>query len=239
MPVELFETRVADDDACPRRLAFGTIVDLRAERFRELLLQAREIRIGCAAPRARCACPDARTDGRAAPFRAPIAPARRTRAAAAVCWPAASASSARACPMSICPCIRYACTGFASSRRRSRLVTALRERRPPLPPHRASVPNSSISRWSPLRLLERIQILALDVLDQRQRKRRVDRAPPCTSAGTSASPARFAARQRRSPATISKRPPSIGRTRIGCITPCSRIDAASSSSAASSICVRG
>ena len=54
-----------------------------------------------------------------------------------------------------------------------------------------------------------------------------------------ASPARCAARQRRSPAMISKRSPSIGRTRIGCMMPCSRIDCASSSSDASSIRVRG
>ena len=52
-------------------------------------------------------------------------------------------------------------------------------------------------------------------------------------------PARCAARQRRSPAMISKRPPSTGRTRIGCMTPCSRSTAASSSSDASSIRVRG
>ena len=42
-----------------------------------------------------------------------------------------------------------------------------------------------------------------------------------TSAGISRKPACCAARQRRSPAMISKRPPSTGRTRIGCITPCS------------------
>ena len=60
-----------------------------------------------------------------------------------------------------------------------------------------------------------------------------------TSAGTSRSPAFCAARQRRSPATISKRPPSTGRTRIGCMIPCSRIESASSASDASSIFVRG
>ena len=52
-----------------------------------------------------------------------------------------------------------------------------------------------------------------------------------TSAGTSASPARCAARQRarRRRSRTGRR--STGRTRIGCITPCSRIDSASSSSA--------
>ena len=60
-----------------------------------------------------------------------------------------------------------------------------------------------------------------------------------TSAGTSRNPAFCAARQRRSPAMISNRPPSTGRTRIGCMMPCSRIDSASSASDASSILVRG
>ena len=53
-----------------------------------------------------------------------------------------------------------------------------------------------------------------------------------TSAGMVARPAALDARQRRSPAISWNSPSSSGRTRIGCRTPCSRIDAASSSSVA-------
>jgi len=66
-----------------------------------------------------------------------------------------------------------------------------------------------------------------------------------TTTGTSWSPARCAARQRRSPAMSSKRtsrgsvaPPTL-RTTIGWMIPFSRIDWASSSSSASSKCCRG
>ena len=58
--------------------------------------------------------------------------------------------------------------------------------------------------------------------------------------GTSCSPAVWAARQRRSPATISYDPVSpTGRTRMGCNTPFSRIEAVSSASASSSKRWRG
>ena len=62
----------------------------------------------------------------------------------------------------------------------------------------------------------------------------------CT-AGTSCSPARAAARQRRSPAMIWKRSDSVGwgRTRIGCSTPWARMELARLSSASGSIVVRG
>src|ERR1035437_7189128 len=60
-----------------------------------------------------------------------------------------------------------------------------------------------------------------------------------TSAGIATSPAILAARHRRSPATSWNRCGPRGRTRTGWRTPCSRIDAASSSSADSSKTRRG
>src|SRR5438132_11584841 len=59
-----------------------------------------------------------------------------------------------------------------------------------------------------------------------------------TIAGMVSLPASFDARQRRSPAMISYWSPA-GRTRIGCRTPCSRIDAASSASVSSCQVIRG
>ena len=78
-----------------------------------------------------------------------------------------------------------------------------------------------------LGLLDRVQILALDILDQRElgaRRSSMSR----TIAGIVCSRARCAARQRRSPAMISK-PSPAGRSRIGCSTPRSAIESASSS----------
>ena len=72
--------------------------------------------------------------------------------------------------------------------RRSRFDTALRERPTAFAAASCVSPNSSIRRCKPLRLLERIQVLALDVLDQRERERRLignvlherrDLAQPC------------------------------------------------------------
>ncbi len=64
-----------------------------------------------------------------------------------------------------------------------------------------------------------------------------------TNTGTLSSPARRAARKRRSPAMISYRPalsPSTRRrTRIGCMMPWALMDSASSYSAPSSMRVRG
>src|ERR1035437_1110392 len=60
-----------------------------------------------------------------------------------------------------------------------------------------------------------------------------------TSAGIATSPAILAARHRRSPATSWNRCGPRGRTRTGWRTPCSRIDAASSSRADSSKTRRG
>src|SRR5881397_2505603 len=59
-----------------------------------------------------------------------------------------------------------------------------------------------------------------------------------TIAGTVSLPASFEARQRRSPAMISY-PSPAGRTRMGCKTPCSRIEAASSASVSSCQVMRG
>src|SRR2546425_4634662 len=59
-----------------------------------------------------------------------------------------------------------------------------------------------------------------------------------TIAGTVSLPASFEARHRRSPAMISYSSPA-GRTRIGCRTPCSRIEAPSSASVSSCQVIRG
>src|SRR5688572_2480641 len=59
-----------------------------------------------------------------------------------------------------------------------------------------------------------------------------------TSAGIRSRPAIFAARQRRSPATISNRPPTL-RTRMGCNTPLARIELESSWSSPGSNSLRG
>src|SRR6266516_1389443 len=59
-----------------------------------------------------------------------------------------------------------------------------------------------------------------------------------TSAGSRSMPASCAARKRRSPATTS-RPAAVGRTTIGCRSPCALLDAASSPSFSSSKCLRG
>jgi len=60
-----------------------------------------------------------------------------------------------------------------------------------------------------------------------------------TTTGTSSRPASCEARQRRSPATISKLSGPSWRTRIGWITPCALIDSASSASLVSSMSRRG
>ncbi len=60
-----------------------------------------------------------------------------------------------------------------------------------------------------------------------------------TMAGSRCSPARSAARQRRSPITSSKAPSASSRTTIGCSSPNSRIECSSSASASSSNAVRG
>ena len=59
------------------------------------------------------------------------------------------------------------------------------------------------------------------------------------TAGIVCRPARCAARQRRSPATISYLPSAIGRTRIGCSTPCVRMEFDSSFRSPSSNVRRG
>src|SRR5713101_3726435 len=66
----------------------------------------------------------------------------------------------------------------------------------------------------------------------------VESSKRSTMAGIVSFPASLDARQRRSPAMISYWSPA-GRTRIGCSTPCSRIDAASSASVSSCHVMRG
>ena len=88
-------------------------------------------------------------------------------------------------------------------------------------------------------LLDRIQVLALDVLDQRHRERRARRAPrapaPALRQARRSAPRASAARRRS--VRTGRRP--TGRTSSGCIRPCALIEAASSASACSSMRVRG
>ena len=89
-----------------------------------------------------------------------------------------------------------------------------------------------------LRLLDRVEILALDILDQRElgrrRLRRSRGRSPGSRAAAPAAPRASAARRRRS---VSRR--RRARSRIGWSTPRSRIESASSSSASSSNWMRG
>ena len=168
--------------------------------------------------------PDARDGATRRSVSRTDSPCATTRAAAPTCCAGGSPSSARACPMSSLPdaqIVLHRLRELAQAQqvgdRAARAPDRLR-RRVVRQPEFVDQPRE------PVRLLQRIQVLALDVLDQRHRERRLRREPSRTSAGTSFSPARCAARQRRSPAMISKRPPSTGRTRIGCMMPCSRIE---------------
>ena len=90
------------------------------------------------------------------------------------------------------------------------------------------------------RLFDRVQVLALDVFDQRHLEQRLllPAATSRTTIGTRSRPATLAARQRRSPAMIWKRSPTL-RTTIGWMMPLARIDCASSCSRASSTWPRG
>ena len=88
------------------------------------------------------------------------------------------------------------------------------------------------------RLLERVELLALDVLDDRllrasTRRRRRGRSPGSSGARPGA-PRASGARPR-----SARTPSPTGRTRTGWSTPTSRIDSASGASASSSKCSRG
>ena len=141
-----------------------------ADRFRGAPYRRRTRASPCDAPRV---LPDSASRGPGAPFRAPTARRRPRAPPRRIAGRSASASNARAWPISSAPASRYSCTGFASALRRSRFVTALRERPTAFAAVSCVSPNSSIRRCSPLRLLERIQVLALDVLDQRDGQRRL------------------------------------------------------------------
>ena len=144
--------------------------------------------------------------------------------------------------MSISPRISKSCTGGTSCNRRSRFEAAGRERPTASAASWCVMENSSTRRCKPcasssgLRFSRWIfSIRAMAKADSSGISR--------INVGTSVNPAICAARQRRSPAMISKRSSPraspIGRTRIGCIRPCTRMEAASSSSEALSIWVRG
>ena len=191
-------------------------VDDGAERFGQLALERGDVglrlgprRLGPARPPGSCPTPAAARDAR---LRAPTSRCRRP-AARARSPPARAASAARAHgpspargsrPARGCPC------GISS--RRSRLDTAARER----PTASAACAwvrsNSSISRCSACasssglrssRWMFSISAIATTVRSSTSR----------TTAGISVRPASCAARQRRSPAMISKRAVAAGRAR--------------------------
>ena len=176
--------------------------------------------------------------------RAPTGPVRRhalaeLRSAARP----SSASSARAWPISSAPSISISCTGRASSSRRSRLDTAARER----PTASAACCVGQVEfvdqALQRLRLFERVEVFALDVLDQRHREHGAvvghlahDRRDFVQAGELRRAPAALAgddlvARRARRHAST--------RTTIGWITPCALIDSASSASFAWSMRVRG
>ena len=129
-------------------------------------------------------------------------------------------------------------TDGASSRSRSVLATVERAR-----PTRAAIcsglkPNSSISRRKPSGGLDRVEVLALQVLDERDLElglivELADDAPGCAR-GRRPRRRAGAARRRRAG---SRRCVSV--TRIGCRTPCSRMLSVSVASSASSKRRRG
>ena len=86
-----------------------------------------------------------------------------------------SGSKARAWPMSRSPAISICCTGSLRLSRRSRLLAALRERPTACAACSCVRPNSSVRRLQAC-LFQRVEVLALDVLDQRHRRRRLRRA---------------------------------------------------------------
>ena len=88
------------------------------------------------------------------------------------------------------------------------------------------------------RLLEWVEVLAMEVLHQGLLEEVVS-STSRTRAGIVWSPARLAARHRRSPAMSSYSSSPAGRTRTGWSTPTSRIDAVSDASASSSKCAPG
>ena len=162
--------------------------------------------------------------------------------AAVICVARSSASSARAWPMSRSPAISIDCTGSARLSRRSRLDAALRERPTACAASSWVRPNSLTRRCRPCASSSGLRssrwmfsIKDMAAADSSGTSR--------ISTGRLSSPARRAARKRRSPAMISYLPllpPLIKRrTKIGCMMPCTLMDSASSYSAPSSMRVRG
>ena len=178
--------------------------------------------------------------------------ARRTSASVArtespsrtTCWAAlriasafSSGRSARACPISSAPARSRSRTSAGSRSSRIAFVTVDRS----LPTRTATC-----SWVRPCSRVRASKASASSIAFRSARWRFSTRAisnasrslASRSSAGISFSPARCAARQRRSPATMAKPVPLL-RTRIGSSTPCSRIEPASSSSRFSSKLLRG
>jgi hypothetical protein len=88
-----------------------------------------------------------------------------------------------------------------------------------------------------VRLLDRVEIFALQIFDERQFQHRAV-VGLAGDDGNLRQIQSCAARQRRSPAISSKKPPR-SRTMSGCTMPCSRMESASSRSASSENSLRG
>ena len=193
---ELVEARVANDELA--RLPLRALTAHRRAELSATLLQAGATsRSGCLALCAPSGCARATCASRFGLAHRQALPAMRWRAS--ICWPRAPAARAHG-PCRARPSSSIVCTGSASSSRRSRLVTALRERPIASAACSCGQRNSSISRLTPARFLQRIQVLALDVLDQRHapapaRRARRARPPAPRPARRSARPASGARRR--------------------------------------------
>ena len=116
--------------------------------------------------------------------------------------------SARAWPMSSCPSRTRSRTSLGELEQAERVRDRGAVLADPLRATASCVrPCSSMSTLVGLGLLDRVQVGALEVLDERELEGLAGRSPRGRP-GTSVRPARCAARQRRSPATIRYSPPS-------------------------------
>ena len=164
------------------------------------------------------------------PTSPPATAARASRRRSA--WSAAS-SSARPWPSLSWPAPRRSSTSSGRSSSRSRFETATRQRPTRRPTSSRVSPSSSTSSGAGARLLDRVEVLAGDVLDQRELERGgvVVRAHERRDRVAARRAARRASGARRRSARSCRR---SGPTSTGCSTPRSRSESASAPSAPSS-----
>ena len=235
--VERARSAIAISPASPRpRALLHADLDRRRERVGQLLFDARDV--------ARLLT--LRAQQRRLPragWRAGARPASRPRARSASWrrsrWPRGSGarrrarSSARAWPISRSPTSSICCTGSLRLQQAQQVAGgAARAADGAAPPASWVRPNSSVRRLQAARLLERVEVLALDVLDQRHRRRGlvghvahqhrhvVEAGEPGGADAPLAGDDLVALRRRARLAS--------GRTSTGCITPCALMLSASS-----------